>query len=333
MMFMIFSKRRIFRAVLCFFLVGVLSGCGFFRADRVIVKRYSSVVEISNAEDMANENDSEMLSMNKLVIDEKKEWYTVGYEDVLGVKVWEHSELSFEAEVLEDGTINYPFFKKIYVEGLTASEIADKVASLLADGYVTNPQVFVTIKEYKSKKIFVTGEAEKDGKYFLRKQTTLFEFISQLGGLKKTAGNSILIKRIEKTESGQSVREIKIPVENGEIKNNIVLREQDVIDIPEAKFFISGEVGKEGYYPLDEDYNIYQAIVVAGGFTRAARETAVKLNRSGGKEVVVVNVKKIRKGLEKGLSAKSERFKNELEELTIRDGDSIIVPKSIFYSE
>ena len=327
-----FKKSLILLSFFIFFL-SVSSGCGFFSGDKIIIKKYSNTATGEALENDKSGREIETIPMNELAIDSKKEWYTVGHEDVINIRVWEHSELSFESEVLEDGTINYPFFKKIYVAGMTPTEIADKITELLSTGYLENSQVFVSVKEYKSKKIFVIGEAEKNGKYFLKKPTTLFEFISQLGGLKKTAGNRIIIKRLEKEGNDEKILEIEIPVLDGEIQKNILLRENDVIDIPEAKFFISGEVGKPGYFPLQEDYNIYQAIIVAGDFTRAARENAVKLSRDGGREVLVVNVERIRKGLEKGLSAKSEKFREQLEQLQIRDGDSIIVPKSIFYSE
>lgn len=315
------------------FFLAFSSGCGFFWNDRIIVKKYSNIPSGETSEIDKSVNDIDTFQMNELILDSKKEWYTVGQEDVINIRVWEHSELSFESEVMEDGAINYPFFKKIYVAGMTPTEIADKVTDLLSSGYIENPQVFVTIKEYKSKKIFVIGEAEKNGKYFLKKPTTLFEFISQLGGLKKTAGNKIIIKRLEKESNDEKILEIEIPVLDGKIQRNILLKESDVIDIPEAKFFISGEIGKPGYLPLQEDYNIYQAIIVAGDFTRAARENAVKLLRDGGREVLVVNVGRIRKGLENGLSARSEKFREQLEQLIIHDGDVIIVPKSIFYSE
>ncbi|RMF92923.1 MAG: hypothetical protein D6734_11160 [Candidatus Schekmanbacteria bacterium] len=328
--YMKYFRGKSFLLILSLFYLFVFGSCSFFAADHLIIKKYTST-----SQEKVNEegNSMEVVQLTEPVVDSNKEWYTVGPEDIINIKVWEHNELSFEAEVLEDGTINYPFFKKIYVAGLTPSEIADKIAGLLSNGYIENPQVFVSVKEYRSKKVFVIGEAEKNGKYFLKKPTSLFEFISQLGGLKKTAGNRIIIKRLQKDNNSEKMVEIEIPVIDGEIQKNILLQENDVIDIPEAKFFISGEVGKSGYYTLQEDYNIYQAIIVAGDFTRGARETAVKLIRNGGREVYVVNVERIRKGLERGLPAKSERFRKELEELKIRDGDVIIVPKSIFYSE
>ena len=183
--YIIYFRKSLILLISFIFFIGLVSGCGFFWADRIIVKKYGSIPPKQASEDKLS-SEVETIPINELTLDSKKEWYTVGYEDVINIRVWEHSEMSFEAEVLEDGTINYPFFKKIYVAGLTPTEIADKIANLLSDGYIEDPQVFVSVKEYKSKKIYVVGEAEKNGKYFLKKSTTLFEFIAQLGGLKRS---------------------------------------------------------------------------------------------------------------------------------------------------
>ncbi|MBI5376815.1 MAG: polysaccharide biosynthesis/export family protein [Candidatus Schekmanbacteria bacterium] len=311
----------------------LIQGCSFIWPTHIIVNRYPKEQEIR---EVGNDNTSQLSDVElpvEKIVNSETDWYTVGPEDVLEIKVWQNNDLSMEARVNDDGSINFPFLKKVKVLGKTATEISAMLTSMLAEGYVYEPQVFVNVKDYKSKKIYVIGEAEKNGTYNLKKPTTLFEFIAQMGGLKKTAGNRIIIKRVEKELSNEKMREIEIPVVDGEIQKNILLMENDVIDVPEAKYFIAGEVSKPGYYKIEEDYNIYQAIVVAGDFTKAADETRVKLSRDSGRNVLVINVEKLKKGLERGISATSEKFRNQIEELKIHDGDMIIVPKSIFYSE
>ena len=43
-------------------------------------------------------------------------------------------------------------------KGLTTEQLQQKIHDYLADGYILNPQVKVTIEEYNSKKVYVLGE-------------------------------------------------------------------------------------------------------------------------------------------------------------------------------
>ena len=45
----------------------------------------------------------------------------------------------------------------------SAKELERKLTTLLADGYVKRPQVTVAVQEYKSQRVFVTGEVARPG--------------------------------------------------------------------------------------------------------------------------------------------------------------------------
>ncbi|HYM31365.1 MAG TPA: polysaccharide biosynthesis/export family protein [Candidatus Cybelea sp.] len=47
-------------------------------------------------------------------------------------------------------------------------------------------------------------------------------------------------------------------------------------------FYILGQVNKPGAYPYQAGLNVRQAVAIAGGFTRRAREDAVNIIRNGG---------------------------------------------------
>jgi len=54
----------------------------------------------------------------------------------------------------------------IEVTGLTKKELEAKIKQLISS-YVVNPEVNVTILEYRSKVIYVLGEVGRPGKYYL----------------------------------------------------------------------------------------------------------------------------------------------------------------------
>jgi hypothetical protein len=54
-----------------------------------------------------------------------------------------------------------PLIGEVQVSGLTQTELDGR----LGKDYLVDPQVSVTVQEYRSQKVFVMGEAEKPGTY------------------------------------------------------------------------------------------------------------------------------------------------------------------------
>ena len=98
--------------------------------------------------------------------------YIVGEGDVLKVTVYDHDDLTTTARVGGDGTIAFPLVGEVKVGGLTLPQISGTLASLLADGYVIDPQVSIFVKEFRSKKAFIMGEVQKPGFHVLSGNTT-----------------------------------------------------------------------------------------------------------------------------------------------------------------
>jgi len=104
--------------------------------------------------------------------------YVVGEGDVLKITVYDHPDLETKVRVNGDGQILMPLLGHVDVAGLTVSQISKKLAKMLADGYLVNPQVNVFIEEYGSKKAVILGMVNKPGLYELKGPTTLLELIS-----------------------------------------------------------------------------------------------------------------------------------------------------------
>lgn len=225
--------------------------------------------------------------------------YIIGPQDVLEITVWDNDDLFSKAAVSLEGFINYHLIGKIKASGLTAPELADKIAELLADGYIINPQVTLEVVEYKSKKIFIIGEATKPGTYYLTKKTTLVEALSMAGGPTKDADREIILVRPKKTneggdpvspnqaeEGGQFKVDLRSALE-GDLSQNIYIQDGDSIFIPKVKsFFIMGEVKHPGQYNLEKGTTVLKAISMAGGTTEKAAVNRTKIVRIiDGKEV------------------------------------------------
>jgi polysaccharide export outer membrane protein len=90
---------------------------------------------------------------------------------VVEIQVQRHPEFSGTFPVNLEGKIQLNLIGDIDVTGLTKKELADKVAKLVSS-YVINPEVNVTILEYRSKSYLVIGEVNRPGRYFMRSETT-----------------------------------------------------------------------------------------------------------------------------------------------------------------
>src|SRR5690349_2965637 len=90
--------------------------------------------------------------------------YKLGSGDTISVRVLGEDDLRREKVRLSDaGTISFPILGEIRVKGLTAGAVEDHITRGLKGRYLVNPQVTVSIDEYRP--FFVNGMVEKPGGY------------------------------------------------------------------------------------------------------------------------------------------------------------------------
>ena len=117
--------------------------------------------------------------------------FVLGPEDVLEVVVWRNQDLSRQVIVRPDGMISMPVIGDVQAAGLTADQLAERIATRLKE-YKENPTVSVSVKEINSYNVFVIGEVAKPGKYQLKSYTTILQAISIAGGFTPYASRNKL---------------------------------------------------------------------------------------------------------------------------------------------
>jgi polysaccharide biosynthesis/export protein len=222
--------------------------------------------------------------------------YVIGEGDVLKITIYDHDDLTTTARVSGDGVIVFPLIGQIEVKGLTLGQIAQKIATLLSDGYIVSPQVNIFIQEFRSKKAFIMGEVTKPGLYVLPGRTSFLALLSEAGGLTKNAGDNAMIKRkIGHTDQNENIINIDLKklIEKGDASLDMPIMDGDSIYISKAGvFYVTGEIKKPDAYKYEEGTTVIKAVIMGGGFTDKASKGRVRIIRKvGGKEEVLEKVK------------------------------------------
>src|SRR5437867_7787585 len=107
--------------------------------------------------------------------------FLIGPEDVLDVVVWRNQDLSRTVVVRPDGMISIPLIGDVEATGVTANQLAERLAARLKD-VKENPSVTVSVKEVNSYNVYVLGEVAKPGKYPLKSHTSVLQASAMAGG-------------------------------------------------------------------------------------------------------------------------------------------------------
>ncbi len=121
--------------------------------------------------------------------------YEIGAGDVLKVVVIGQTEMTGAFAVDAEGMLSFPILGKVKASENTTLEVERKISILLADGILKRPQVTVTVAEYGSQKVFVTGEVQRPGQYPLKSDRTLLALLGDVGGLGPNVGHEVIVVR------------------------------------------------------------------------------------------------------------------------------------------
>ncbi len=173
----------------------------------------------------------------------KQKPYIIGVGDVLSVTIFAGgaTQETLDVEVSSEGTIRFPFLGEIKAEGLSVTQLIETVTRPLAEDYYVNPQVFISVKDQKSReanithyKIYVLGKINSPGVYDFREGLTALDACILAGGFAQYAApNRSTITRRE-AQGKQEIIKINLNrVKKGKDKD-VLLKPGDRIYVPES---------------------------------------------------------------------------------------------------
>ncbi len=120
--------------------------------------------------------------------------YEIGPEDVLFIRVWRENDLSTLVSVRPDGRITLALVGDIEAAGLTPQQLTERVTE--AYGKLLNkPEVMVEVRQVRSKRYYISGNALRTGPQPLITPTTVLQALSSAGFRDWAKTNKIVIMR------------------------------------------------------------------------------------------------------------------------------------------
>jgi polysaccharide biosynthesis/export protein VpsN len=143
--------------------------------------------------------------------------YRLGAGDVITVQVLGEEDLKREKIRLSDAaTLSYPVLGEIRLAGKTVGELERVIRDGLKGRYLVNPQVTVTINEYRN--FFINGQIERPGGYPFIPGLTIRKAVSLAGGFKERASREkiFVIRDEDRTQTPRKV-DLNATVNPGDI--------------------------------------------------------------------------------------------------------------------
>ena len=285
--------------------------------------------------DTQNQNPGQQPAAPPLPADSIRPNYVLGPNDQVLVRAPQAEEINEKPFRIDaEGFINMPLVGRIRAGGLTVQELEADLVKRLRE-YIREPQVIITVVQFRSEPVFFVGAFQRPGIYPLQGRRTLVEMLASIGGLQSNASRRIKVTRraeygpiplpsaIDDPEKKISTVEIGLGSlrENVNPAEDIVLEPYDVISVSRAELvYINGEVARVGGIELGErdSISIAQALTLSGGFTRDANRGKVRILRQVGdttrRAPIEVDLKRV--------------FQGKDEDIPLLPNDVLYVPRS-----
>lgn len=231
--------------------------------------------------------------------------YLLAGGDKVHVQVFENPDLTLDLEVSQLGMLSFPLIGEVKVGGFSAIKAARLVAeSLRKGGFITNPQVTLTVTEVVGSTISVLGYVNRPGIFPLAKaKISISEALALAGDVVLGTQNLNNTQNIASagdlaihsgTRNGHPFKtEISISgvLANGSPHQNNFLFAGDVLYVPIAQsFFIYGQVNQPGMRKIEPNMSVAKALAMSGGLTLRGTQRNIKVIRKNAEGVPVKSV-------------------------------------------
>ncbi len=231
--------------------------------------------------------------------------YVIGPKDVVKITIYGEPELTDKTYAVDgDGLFSFPNIGRIQAAGLTVQQLEQALRKKLVPDYFKNPQISISIDQYLSKQIIVSGEVAKPGPQPFTGGMTLLGVLAQAGGAMPGASGEVLVvhgrglKTVPVSGAGagtgqdgaadggevefNGVRIDLTKLQAGAVELDMAIVDGDMVIVPRAESaYVFGEVKNPGAYPVQKGSTVQQMLARAGGMTPDAAKGKISIDRDG----------------------------------------------------
>lgn len=239
------------------------------------------------------------------------EEYRLGTGDLIEISVFGVEDFDYSVRIGSSGTITLPSVGSVVARDRTVSQLAGDLARAMDGTLFRDPQVTVTIKEFRTYPITVVGAVNKPGTVEMGAGgLRLIDALAAAGGVSASAGENVVIQRNHE-DNGVEPEIIRIALAdlfNRSVATlNIPLEPNDLVSVPPAPksegrvFYVIGEVVRPGVFNIPPGKKLFltQAVAEAGGTLKTAKSKKgilVRYSDEGRRQEIAVNFDDVLKG-------------------------------------
>jgi len=240
----------------------------------------------------------------------RAEDYILGNEDVISVSVWLHAELAANLTINADGNVTLAPVGEIHAAGLTTKQLGEKMADRLSAYLRQTTTVTVTVSQYMSRSVFVTGGVARPGRFGFERIPTLVEVLGAAGGaLAGVDLSQVQVVRKEGDKRTTIPADLASALRTGDASGLPELKPGDTVLVPGPPqpgtpgtqgVAVLGEVTHPGLYMLAAGGDVWGALAAAGGLTTRGLLSDVRMLTRGDAGTINVTKINLRSVLDKG---------------------------------
>ena len=206
--------------------------------------------------------------------------------------MWNGAEATLDYTVARDGSIFPASIGKIYVQGLTFSNVRSMLMQRFKAYVPASTNIAISIGQPRTINVNVAGEVNKQGPVTVSAFTNAFNVIALAGGPSELANiREILIKR-----NGRVIDELDVYkyLTTGDYGKHIYLDNNDfvIVQTVAKRVKAEGKFKRPMYYQLKKGEGVKALLKYAGGLERDAFSSGMKIYRTELEKQNIVSVSK-----------------------------------------
>jgi len=133
--------------------------------------------------------------------------YELSPNDTVTVTVFQEPDMTTSQQIARDGSISFPLIGRVVIGGLPLGAAEQTISKRLAEKYLVNPQVSITVTQYAPQSYTILGQVGAPGAYpipYEEEAFTLPMAIARAGG--NTRIGNLRNIRVNRRQDGRTIQ-------------------------------------------------------------------------------------------------------------------------------